>query len=191
MLLILSLFTALFAHRLPPRQTPWSGKLSLSQQTLAPSEDGRLYVYLPVQSGRVDCILTVYDAYGRVTARFERAGLTANVHTFIWDVRPAVGNAAGYAPERFVPDGTYTLEALCTSGSDSVRRTASVTVSASAEPALPESGVPNYTGDHETDYMVSRVLEEIPTEGLSTTEKIRAVYTWVQANCYRNGERAT
>lgn len=187
LLLILSLFTALFAPAAAASDAV-VGELSLSQQTLAPSEDGRLYVYLPVQSGRVDCILTVYDAYGRVTARFERAGLTANVHTFIWDVRPAVGNAAGYAPERFVPDGTYTLEALCTSGSDSVRRTASVTVSASAEPALPESGVPNYTGDHETDYMVSRVLEEIPTEGLSTTEKIRAVYTWVQANCYRNGE---
>ena len=120
LLLILSLFTALFAPAAAASDAV-VGELSLSQQTLAPSEDGRLYVYLPVQSGRVGCILTVYDAYGRVTARFERAGLTANVHTFIWDVRPAVGNAAGYAPERFVPDGTYTLEALCTSGSDSVR----------------------------------------------------------------------
>ncbi len=165
------------------------GDLTLSQQSYVPSEDGRLYIYLPVQSGVVDCTLTVYDAFGRVMAQFTRAYLTANVHTFFWDARPAAGNAAGYTPDMFVPDGVYTIEALCTSGSEDIRRTATVNVSENGETAQPERGIPNYTGDYETDYMVSCVLEEIPLEGLSTVEQVRAVYTWVQANCYRTGEK--
>lgn len=187
LLLILSLFTTLF---IPAAYAAGAeiGELQLSQETFAPSADGRLYIYLPVRSGKTDCVLTVYDEYGRAVARFERGGLTQNVHTFIWNVRPAYGNAAGYSPDAFVPDGVYTVEAVCTSGADSIQRVARCTVDTYAAPAQPESGVANYTGDHETDYMVSRVLEEIPTAGLSTREKIRAVYTWVQANCYRTGE---
>lgn len=164
------------------------GELRLSQESLAPSAEGRLYIYLPVQSGTADCVLTIYDAYGRAVARFERGALTQNVHTFIWNMRPAYGNPAGYDADAFVPDGVYTIEAVCTSGTASVRRTARCTVDSYGAAALPESGVPNYTGDHETDYMVSCILEEIPTAGLSTREQVRAVYTWVQANCYRTGE---
>ena len=44
LLLILSLFTALFAPAAAASDAV-VGELSLSQQTLAPSEDGRLYVY--------------------------------------------------------------------------------------------------------------------------------------------------
>ena len=165
------------------------GELRLSQEIFAPSSGGKLYIYLPVQSGTVNCVLTIYDASGRVIARFSRDGLTQNVHTFIWDVKPAYGNAAGYASDSFVPDGIYSLEAICTSGNESICRTALCTVDSSAAALQPESGVPNYTGDYETDYMVSRVLEEIPTAGLSAYDKIRAVYTWVQANCYRTGEQ--
>ena len=72
------------------------GELRLSQESLAPSAEGRLYIYLPVQSGTTDCVLTIYDAYGRAVARFERGALTQNVHTFIWNMRPAYGNPAGY-----------------------------------------------------------------------------------------------
>ncbi len=185
--LILSLFVTLFV---PAAYASGFevGELQLSQEVFAPSEAGRLYLYLPVQSGTVDCVLTIYDEFGNAVARFERGGLTKNVHTFIWDIRPAYGNAAGYPSDMFVQDGTYYIEAVCTSGGDSVRRTASCVVDTYAQTLQPESGVPNYTGDHETDYMVSRILEEIPTDGLSTLEKIRAVYTWVQANCYRTGE---
>ena len=164
------------------------GELMLSQQSYAPTENGRLYIYLPVQLGAVDCTLTIYDASGRVIAQFVRDNLTVNTHTFIWDAHPAEGNAAGYAPDIFVPDGLYMVEALCTSGSENIRRMATVTIAANGETAQPEQGIPNYTGDSETDYMVSCILEEIPTDGLSTVEKIRAVYTWVQENCYRTGE---
>ena len=164
------------------------GELTLSQQSYAPAEDGRLYIYLPVQSGKADCELTIFDGGGQAVAHFSRRGLTRNVHTFIWDAKPAAGNAAGYPADTFVPEGVYTIEAVCT-GDSTVTRSATVRISPYGEAARPERGIPNYSGDHELDYLLSLVLQEIPTFGLSAAEQVREVYTWVQANFYRRGEK--
>ena len=188
--IILSLLLTLFVP-LASAADAVVGELMLSQQSYAPSEEGRLYIYLPVQSGKVDCTLTIFDDYGRAVAVFARQGLTKNTHTFIWDARPAPGNNAGYDPTDFVPEGSYTIEAACTGNGGTVYRTAHVSISPFGEPARPENGIPNYSGDHELDYLITLTLEQIPTFGLSTLEKVRAVYSWVQANYYRSGTKDT
>lgn len=160
------------------------GELELSQYSYAPSENCRLYIYLPVLSGSGDCTVTVYTASGVAVAQFSRDNLTRNVHTFIWDARPAYGNPAGYDSTSFVPDGRYQIEAVC--GGES--RSVSVSIAPYEMPAQPEQGIPNYTGDHEVDFMVEQILATIPMNGLSTLEKIQAIYAWVQGNCYRNGD---
>ena len=165
------------------------GDLTLSQHCFAPSENGRLYIYLPVLSGKVDCTLTVYDALGRAVARFERSGLKKNIHTFIWNCKPSAGNDALLDSAAFVPDGSYTVEAVCTGSGAAEYRMVSIIISSDGETLRPETGIPNYSGDHELDYLITCVLEELPLTGLTTVEKVKAVYTWVQANFYRRGEK--
>ena len=50
---------------------------------------------------------------------------------------------------------------------------------------------PIYIGDAAVDYGAELILSEIPTDGLSDMEKIRAVYDWVIRNCKREGTAST
>lgn len=45
--------------------------------------------------------------------------------------------------------------------------------------------VPIYIGYCDVDYLAEELLREIPTEGKSDVEKIRAVYDWIIRNCQR------
>ncbi|MBQ1434433.1 MAG: S-layer homology domain-containing protein, partial [Clostridia bacterium] len=47
--------------------------------------------------------------------------------------------------------------------------------------------VPIYIGFADIDYMAEQILKEIPTEGKTSEEQIRAVYDWIQKNCKRDG----
>jgi len=47
---------------------------------------------------------------------------------------------------------------------------------------------PIYIGDAAADYMAEQVLKQIPTAGKTGTQKIQAVYDWIQKNCKRSGD---
>ncbi|MBQ2697372.1 MAG: S-layer homology domain-containing protein [Clostridia bacterium] len=53
-------------------------------------------------------------------------------------------------------------------------------------PALAEeTRIPIYIGYGDVDYMAEQILAEIPTEGKTPTEQIRAVYDWIILHCER------
>ncbi|MBR2742424.1 MAG: S-layer homology domain-containing protein [Clostridia bacterium] len=47
--------------------------------------------------------------------------------------------------------------------------------------------IPIYIGYADIDYMADEILKEIPTEGKTPTEQIRAVHDWILKNCRRDG----
>ena len=48
-----------------------------------------------------------------------------------------------------------------------------------------DTRIPIYLGYAEIDYMAEEILREIPTQGKTDKEKIRAVYDWIIKNCRR------
>ncbi|MBE6935808.1 MAG: hypothetical protein E7458_04830 [Ruminococcaceae bacterium] len=161
------------------------GTIRFSEQPYMPHKAIGLEIYVPLLSGGGTCTLTIYDQAGVSVAQFEQEISGKNVYTFFWDAKPAIGNAAGYSGFDYAPAGVYLVKAVC----GNAETMASFTLS--NEPTRPTEpkGLPNYTGDHEVDYMVSRVLEEAGVySDMTKMEKMRAIYSWVQGNCYRNGE---
>lgn len=68
--------------------------------------------------------------------------------------------------------------------------TLAVVLSLATTGALAASGrnygnVPIYIGYSDVDYMAEEILKDIPTEGKSAKEQIRAVYDWIIKNCDR------
>jgi len=57
-------------------------------------------------------------------------------------------------------------------------------------PAVSAAGerVPIYTANMTADYLAQQLLKEIPTEGKTPVEQIRAVYDWIILNCKRESE---
>ena len=49
-----------------------------------------------------------------------------------------------------------------------------------------DTRIPIYLGYAEIDYMAEEILREIPTQGKTDKEKIRAVYDWIIKNCRRD-----
>ncbi len=50
---------------------------------------------------------------------------------------------------------------------------------------------PIYNGNGYADYLAEAVLAEIPTDGMTDTEKVWAVYSWLITNCARQGSADT
>lgn len=62
-----------------------------------------------------------------------------------------------------------------------------IPVTAWADYAIQYGQLPIYIGYADVDYMADEILKEIPTQGKSAKEQIRAVYDWIIYNCKRDG----
>ncbi len=160
---------------------PW-----LSQSIYTPAANSCLYIYVPLSGNRAACTVEICDSYGVLVYQARQEDLSANVHTYFWDARPAAGNGAAYDSSAYVQPGNYEIRIHTETQGANQEYALSVWVTAADDTAVyDEVGIPNLTGNAQCDYLAALILNELALNGLSNAQKYYAIYTWVQENCYR------
>ena len=128
------------------------------------------------------------------------------IYTAFWNGKPSAKNAAGLPTSQYIPAGNYKVTAYLKYTVGGKSKTISKTVKLKVKSGQSQTsssgssqnntalGTKNWswkvglTGDDTLDYLAETICQQVLTNGMSETERARALYTWCGKNLtYRSG----
>lgn len=167
----------------------------------------RLTVKVRTSAGvAVKATYKVKNSKGKVVYSKTLGTRKSCIYTAFWNGKPSAKNAAGLPTSQYIPAGNYKVMAYLKYTVGGKSKTISKTVKLKVKSGQSQTsssgssqnntalGTKNWswkvglTGDDTLDYLAETICQQVLTNGMSETERARALYTWCGKNLtYRSG----